>query len=142
LLAMLARRFLAAAATRTATAHATAQPLTLRLASHRPLALAFSTVTERAAIVHKSPHGEIEIPETTIWEVLQERAEKTPDKPAFIDGLTHEEVSFRELYEQAKRVAVSLAKDGVKKGDVSAALGVMRTAGRASLTQALLLTRS
>ncbi|KAG6611415.1 4-coumarate-CoA ligase [Phytophthora cinnamomi] len=39
------------------------------------------------------------------------------DKPAFIDGITHERVTFKQLHERARKLAISLAKDGVKKGD-------------------------
>jgi non-ribosomal peptide synthetase component F len=112
---MLARRFLASAAK-----HAAAQPSTRLAAAQHQLAAGFATYQQSARIVHKSPHPEIDLPNATIWEVLQERAEQMPDKPAVINGLTHEEVSFRELLESSKRVAVALAKDGVKRGDVSA----------------------
>jgi len=122
---MLARRFLAAPAARSLAQRAVArapQPLTLRLAPRRSLVLSFSTF-QFSPIVHKSPHPEIDIPKKTIWDIVGEQAEHNGDKTAFICGLTHERVSFRELYENSKRVAVALAEDGVRKGDVRGALG-------------------
>lgn len=74
---------------------------------------AFST------IVHTSPHEDIDIPDMTIWEVMEKQAAGQPDKPAFVCGVTHEALTFSELHEGAKRMAVALARDGVRKGDVS-----------------------
>jgi non-ribosomal peptide synthetase component F len=77
----------------------------------RRLGAAFST------IVHTSPHEDIEIPDVTIWEVMERQAAEQPDKPAFVCGVTHEARTFSELHDGAKRMAVALARDGVRKGD-------------------------
>ncbi|POM79308.1 4-coumarate-CoA ligase [Phytophthora palmivora] len=69
-------------------------------------------------IVHESPHPEVEIPNKTLWEIMQDKVNVHPDKPAFVDGLTHDHVTFKELHERARKFAIALAKDGVKKGDV------------------------
>ncbi|RLN97900.1 hypothetical protein BBJ28_00011592 [Nothophytophthora sp. Chile5] len=69
-------------------------------------------------IVHKSPHEDITIPDHTIWEVAEQQARQNGDKVAFVCGITHEKVTFRELFTGAKRVAAAFAHDGVRKGDV------------------------
>ncbi|KAG6610580.1 putative 4-coumarate-CoA ligase [Phytophthora cinnamomi] len=69
-------------------------------------------------IVHKSPHEDIEIPEHTIWEVAERQARVNGDKPAFVCGITHQSVTFRELFAGARRLAASFAREGVRKGDV------------------------
>ncbi|RLN11151.1 hypothetical protein BBJ28_00018720, partial [Nothophytophthora sp. Chile5] len=93
------------------------------LASNAPLLrglLAPSALRFRAfsMIVHESPHPEVEIPKKTIWEIVEEQASVNGDKTAFICGLTHDRITFGELYESARRLAVALAQDGVGKGDV------------------------
>ncbi|GAB9474023.1 4-coumarate-coa ligase [Globisporangium polare] len=94
-------------------------PATLR---HARAAFASSVAadvskTTHESIVFTSRHGFIDIPNTTIWEIAQQQAEKNGDGNAFICGLTHQTVTFEELFEGAKRVAVALAEDGVRKGD-------------------------
>ncbi|EGZ11906.1 hypothetical protein PHYSODRAFT_250769 [Phytophthora sojae] len=69
-------------------------------------------------IVHRSPHADVEIPEHTIWEVAERQARVNGDKPAFVCGLTHRSVSFRELFTGARRLAASFAQEGVRRGDV------------------------
>ncbi|KAL4141318.1 hypothetical protein PRNP1_014439 [Phytophthora ramorum] len=68
-------------------------------------------------IVHESPHPEVAIPDKTIWDIVGDQLIVHADKPAFICGLTHEKLSFKQLHERARRFAIALAKDGVKKGD-------------------------
>lgn len=69
--------------------------------------------------MHKSPHQDIALPNKTIWNIVEDQARINGDKTAFICGIDHDVVTFHELYERAKRVAVGLANDGVGKGDVS-----------------------
>ncbi|KAG7401157.1 hypothetical protein PHYBOEH_002715 [Phytophthora boehmeriae] len=69
-------------------------------------------------IVHDSPHPSVDIPNKTIWEIVGDQLSVHRHKAAFIDGITHEKVTFGEIYERARNFAVALAKDGVKKGDV------------------------
>ncbi|RLN31518.1 hypothetical protein BBI17_009385, partial [Phytophthora kernoviae] len=72
---------------------------------------------EFAQIVHKSPHDDISIPNHTIWEVAEHQARVNGEKTAFICGITHKKVTFRELFTGARRVAASFTRDGVRKGD-------------------------
>ncbi|GMF11249.1 unnamed protein product [Phytophthora lilii] len=69
-------------------------------------------------IVHRSPHDDIEIPNHTIWEVAEHQARCNGDKTAFVCGITHEKVTFRELFAGARRLAASFVQQGVRKGDV------------------------
>lgn len=78
-----------------------------------------AAATSSETIVFSSRHEPIEIPHTTIWEIAQSQAEAIGGRSAFICGLTHQPLTFAELCEGAKRVAVALAEDGVRKGDVS-----------------------
>ncbi|RLN31465.1 hypothetical protein BBO99_00005457 [Phytophthora kernoviae] len=100
---MLARRLLGSA---TRSSLRGASPL------HRQVCRPFSM------IVHDSPHPKVDIPNKTIWDVVGDQLSVHKDKPAFIDGITHEKVTFEQIYERARNFAVALAKDGVKKGDV------------------------
>ncbi|KAK1948285.1 hypothetical protein P3T76_000575 [Phytophthora citrophthora] len=63
------------------------------------------------SIVHKSPHGDISIPNHTIWEMVSQQARANGDKTAFECGVTHKKVTFRELFTGARR----LAREGREK---------------------------
>ncbi|RLN71925.1 hypothetical protein BBJ28_00023725 [Nothophytophthora sp. Chile5] len=125
---MFARRFLRAPAARRGVKSLALRPRpSAPLASNAPLLRGFlapSALRFRAfsMIVHESPHPEVEIPKKTIWEIVEEQASVNGDKTAFICGLTHDRITFGELYESARRLAVALAQDGVGKGDVRIAL--------------------
>ncbi|KAF1784201.1 AMP-binding enzyme C-terminal domain [Phytophthora cactorum] len=112
---MLARRLLRSASARSSLRNAA--PRILR----RPISLSASTspLTFRSfsMIVHESPHPEVEIPNKTIWDIVGDQLSVHADKPAFIDGITHQHVTFKQLHERARRFAIALAKNGVKKGD-------------------------
>ncbi|KAL3663623.1 hypothetical protein V7S43_011509 [Phytophthora oleae] len=68
-------------------------------------------------IVHESPHPAVEVPNKTLWDILGDQQSGHADKPAFIDGLTNEYLTFQQLHVRARRFAIALAKDGVTKGD-------------------------
>lgn len=108
---MLARRLLSPARRLAVRSQQQPQPQAMTMAT-RLLAARLST------IVHASPHEDIAIPDVTLWEVMEERAHGMADKPAFVDGITREALTFSELHEGAKRLAVALARDGVREGDV------------------------
>lgn len=80
---------------------------------------ALATAAAAQKIVFTSPHARIDIPDKTIWDIAQERAATDGDRNAFICGLKHKKLSFAELHESAGRLALALAQDGVRKGDVS-----------------------
>lgn len=119
---MLAHRVLSSsvAAASSASLHrARTSPLAFRAFSSSAAAVATDAKQANESIVFTSPHRFIEIPKVTIWDIAQEQAAKNGDHNAFICGLTHQKITFEELCEDAKRVAVALAQDGVRKGDVS-----------------------
>jgi 4-coumarate--CoA ligase len=70
------------------------------------------------AIIHKSPHAELAIPDMTMWQVAEQQAQQSADKPAFVCGLTHEVITFGDLFTRANRLAAALQSDGVGKGTV------------------------
>ncbi|KAE9332485.1 putative 4-coumarate--CoA ligase 1 [Phytophthora rubi] len=112
---MVARRFLRTASARSSLR--SAAPRILRRPG--PLSTSTSPLTFRSfsMVVHESPHPEVEIPNKTIWDIVSDQLSVHADKPAFIDGITHEHITFKQLHERARRFAIALAKDGVKKGD-------------------------
>ncbi|KAF4040499.1 AMP-binding enzyme C-terminal domain [Phytophthora infestans] len=112
---MLARRLL-----RTASSRSSLRNASPRILRHpKSLSASTSPLTFRSfsMIVHESPHPEVEIPDKTIWDIVEDQLSVQADKPAFIDGITHQHVSFKELHERARRFAIALSKNGVKKGD-------------------------
>ena len=66
----------------------------------------------------RSPFPDVEIPAVSLPELLF--AGDLDDTPAFVDGATGASVTFRELHEQVLRVAGSLARRGIGRGDVVA----------------------
>ncbi|KAG7386734.1 hypothetical protein PHYPSEUDO_015330 [Phytophthora pseudosyringae] len=109
---MLAHRLLRAAPARSSLRNAILRRPGRLSASTSPL-----TFRAFSVIVHESPHPEVEIPNKTIWDIVGDQLSVHAHKPAFIDGVTHEQVTFKQLHERARRFAIALAKDGVKKGD-------------------------
>uniref|UniRef100_K3X768 AMP-dependent synthetase/ligase domain-containing protein n=1 Tax=Globisporangium ultimum (strain ATCC 200006 / CBS 805.95 / DAOM BR144) TaxID=431595 RepID=K3X768_GLOUD len=69
------------------------------------------------SIIFQSPHASVNVPDGTIWEIAKTQASANGDRNAFICGVTQQNVTFDELYQRAKRLAVALAEDGVRKGD-------------------------
>jgi len=63
---------------------------------------------------------EIDIPELPLQSLLEEAARDFPDNVAFI--FLGQEMTYREVNEQADRLATALANLGIKKGDVVALL--------------------
>ncbi|KAL3663631.1 hypothetical protein V7S43_011517 [Phytophthora oleae] len=105
---MLARRLLCSASSRSNVLRRSG----LLSASTSPL-----TFRSFSMIVHESPHPKVVIPNKTIWDIVGDQLSVHADKPAFIDGITHEKITFKQLHERARRFAIALSKDGVKKGD-------------------------
>lgn len=118
-LATAGRRVVASTRMAPALQYSLQQQHALACALSRP----FSTEPNRK-IIFKSPHPELNIPNTTIWELVEDQVLKNGngDRNAFICGVTHEKATFKQLYERSKRLAVALAKNGVRKGSVSAAI--------------------
>ncbi|MCM2534294.1 AMP-binding protein [Neobacillus pocheonensis] len=58
---------------------------------------------------------QIEIPNITVFDILEKSAYKLPDKVAIIDG--ERELTFSELKNKSENVATALYKRGFRKGD-------------------------
>jgi acyl-CoA synthetase (AMP-forming)/AMP-acid ligase II len=71
-------------------------------------------------MIYKSPYPDIEIPETTLSEIVFTHCERLKDKPAFIDGQSGQSITFGQTKQLAHRVGAGLAQRGLQKGDVVA----------------------
>lgn len=109
---MLACRYLRGASTRWGLRRATPHILPNRL----PTPATPLNLRPFSKIVHESPHPDVKILNKTVCDVVGDQLSVNADKPAFIDGIMHERVTFNQLHERARKLAVALAKDGVKKG--------------------------
>lgn len=70
-------------------------------------------------MIFDSPHGVIPIPkDQTAWNWLEMRADKTPDKPAFVYAITERTLTWADVYHQARKICAALADKGIKKGDI------------------------
>ena len=71
-------------------------------------------------MVFTSPFPDVAIPEVPLTQFLFEGAATRADKPALIDGPTGRTLTYGQLVGAIRLVASSLAKRGLKKGDVFA----------------------
>jgi len=60
--------------------------------------------------------SELDFPDQTIWELLQETADRFPDHDAFV--FQNRALTFRQVRREAERMAAALFEAGVRKGDV------------------------
>ncbi|MEV6424514.1 amino acid adenylation domain-containing protein [Streptomyces sp. NPDC051662] len=106
--------------------------------SERPMAgLVMLTEGERARIDADRSGAERALPDTTVVELFQRQASRTPDAPAVVtDGGT---LSYAELNERANRLAHELAARGVGPEDV-VALSIPRSADLMMTLYAVLKT--
>lgn len=71
-------------------------------------------------MVFASPYPDVSIPEMPLTQFLFQAASTRADKPALIDGPTGRTLTYGQLVGAIRLVASSLAKRGLKKGDVFA----------------------
>ncbi|POM66461.1 AMP-binding enzyme [Phytophthora palmivora] len=70
-------------------------------------------------MIFRSKLPTLPIPEdASIWNVVEEHAQKIGGKKAFICGITEQSLTFAELLDQAKKLCAGFAANGIKKGDV------------------------
>src|SRR5262249_42235903 len=74
----------------------------------------------RAMTAYRSPHPDVEIPDTPLTPFVLGRAEELADKPALIDGPSGRVVPYAALAAQIRALAAGLAARGFGKGDVFA----------------------
>ena len=75
---------------------------------------------EERALIFRSPHADVSIPEVPLTPFVLQRAAKLGDKAALIDGPTGRALSFSQFAAAVRRAAGGLAGRGFRKGDVFA----------------------
>jgi acyl-CoA synthetase (AMP-forming)/AMP-acid ligase II len=71
-------------------------------------------------MIFRGPYPDVAIPEVSLTQFIFESIEHFKDKPAIINGLSGEALTYGEFTNKVRRVASSLAQKGFKKGDVLA----------------------
>ncbi|MFD5463386.1 4-coumarate--CoA ligase family protein [Kitasatospora sp. NPDC127059] len=71
-------------------------------------------------MVFRSEFPDVPVIDLPIHDAVLEAAARYGDRPALIDGITGEEVSYARLATSVERVAAGLAEAGVRKGEVVA----------------------
>ena len=71
-------------------------------------------------MVIRSPFPDVEIPDVTLTDFVLGRAAEAGDKAAFIDAPSGGTITYRELVESVRGLAIGLAERGFGKGDVFA----------------------
>jgi len=71
-------------------------------------------------VIFKSPYPEVEIPSVSLPEFVLAGAAALGSKPALIDGPTGRTLSYADLDRAVRHGAASLARRGLRKGDVFA----------------------
>jgi acyl-CoA synthetase (AMP-forming)/AMP-acid ligase II len=74
----------------------------------------------RCAMIFRSPHPDIAIPDLPLTTVVLQRAEPFRDRPALIDGTSGQVLTYGQLAEDIRRMARGLARRGFRKGEVLA----------------------
>src|ERR1700730_4430202 len=69
-------------------------------------------------MIVRSPYPDVTIPEVAITPFVLRRAEELGDKPALIEGPTGRIITYAQLSHAIRHVAASLARRGLKKGEV------------------------
>jgi acyl-CoA synthetase (AMP-forming)/AMP-acid ligase II len=73
-------------------------------------------------MIFRSAYPEVTVPDIALTPFVLGRALSLGDKPALVDGVSGEVMSYRELDEAVRRAAAGLASRGLRKGDVCAIL--------------------
>ena len=71
-------------------------------------------------VIHRGPYAPIEIPDIPLADFVLARARERGDRPALIDAATGRTITYTQLPDLVDRVAASLARIGIGKGDVCA----------------------
>jgi acyl-CoA synthetase (AMP-forming)/AMP-acid ligase II len=71
-------------------------------------------------MIFRSPFPEVSIPDVALDRYVFGNVERFADKPALVEGQTGRALTYAQLYDSVRRAASSLARRGLKKGDVLA----------------------
>lgn len=71
-------------------------------------------------MIFRSPYPDVEIPDTSLTQLLIERMSPFGNKPALIDGPTGRTLTYAQLIGGIRLIASSLSQRGLQKGDVFA----------------------
>ena len=71
-------------------------------------------------MIFRSPYPNVAIPEMSLTAFALRHAERLADKPALIDGVNGQSLTYGELAGAIRRVATGLARHGLRKGNVVA----------------------
>src|SRR5688572_16127958 len=72
------------------------------------------------SMIFRSPYPDAVIPEVPLTPFILHKAAQLGDKPALIDGPSGRTITYEQLAGAVRLVGASLAKRGLKKGDVFA----------------------
>src|SRR5205807_4242468 len=67
-------------------------------------------------------YPDVAIPTLSLTDVVLGRAREPGERPALIDGVTGDSMTYRQLADQVERTAAGLHRWGFRKGDVAAIL--------------------
>lgn len=71
-------------------------------------------------MIHRSPRPDVDVPAVSLSEHVLEHVRVRGNKPALVDGLSGETVTYAELDEMSARAAAGLMREGLSSGDVVA----------------------
>src|SRR5262245_13405072 len=69
-------------------------------------------------MIFRAPYPDVDIPEMPLTPFVMHRAAELADKPALIEAATGRKITYAELADAVRRVAVSLSERNLGKGDV------------------------
>jgi acyl-CoA synthetase (AMP-forming)/AMP-acid ligase II len=71
-------------------------------------------------VIHRSPHADIDIPDTPLADFVLEGAAARANRAALVDSVTGRTITYGELPRLVDRTAASLARLGLRQGSVCA----------------------
>ncbi|MDH5751058.1 MAG: AMP-binding protein [Deltaproteobacteria bacterium] len=77
-------------------------------------------------MIHKSPYGDLDIPQQTLTRFVFQNAEKWGNKPAMIDGGGGRSYTYAEMVSSIEKTAAGLSARGFSRGDVMAVYSTNR----------------
>jgi len=69
-------------------------------------------------MIFRGPYPDVDIPEVSLTDFILKTTGEFKDKPALIDGPSGRSLTYGQFEESVRRAAASLARKGLRKGDV------------------------